>query len=98
MAVDTAFEYGLARFIDFRDGAECERVRRIPRAGLTRHPNPDFRMRVIDDAGEFYRAFADDLVALGDEARERAAAEDLQVVRMRSDRQHPHRARASRSS
>src|SRR5689334_11581828 len=63
MAVDTAFEYGLARFIDFRDAAECERVRRIPRAELCDHPNPDFRMRVIDDAGEFYRAFADDLVS-----------------------------------
>ena len=59
MAVDTAFEYGLARFIDFRDVAACERVRRIPRAALTEHPNPDFRMRVIDDAAEFYRAFAD---------------------------------------
>jgi glucosamine-6-phosphate deaminase len=65
------FTYGLARFIDFRDLEVCERVRRIPRSELTEHPNPDFRMRVIDDAGEFYRAFAEDLVA-----RIRAARDD----------------------
>jgi glucosamine-6-phosphate deaminase len=70
VAGDTAFEYGLARFIDFRDVAECERVRRIPRAELCDHPNPDFRMRVIDDAGAFYRAFADDLVSRVREARD----------------------------
>src|SRR5689334_24157096 len=63
MAVDTAFEYGLARFIDFRDAAECQRVRRIPRGELCDHANPDFRMRIVDDAGEFYQAFADDLVS-----------------------------------
>jgi glucosamine-6-phosphate deaminase len=58
----SSFQYGLASFIDFRDEAECERVRRISRAELTRHDNPDFRIRVVDDAAEFYRAFADDLV------------------------------------
>ena len=62
MAVDLGFEYGLARFIDFRDAAECERVRRISRAEITQHANPDFRIRVVDDPAEFYRAFAADLV------------------------------------
>ena len=63
MATDVGFQYGLARFIDFRDEAECERVRRIPRAELTRHANADFRIRIVDDAHAFYAAFADDLVA-----------------------------------
>jgi len=56
------FEYEMARFISFRDREACERVRRIPRAELASHPNPEFRIRVVDDPAEFYRAFADDLV------------------------------------
>ena len=62
VAVDLGFEYGLARFIDFRDAGECDRVRRISRAELTEHANPDFRITVADDPAEFYRSFAADLV------------------------------------
>ena len=62
VAVDLGFEYGLARFIDFRDAGECERVRRISRAELTKHANPDFNITVVSDAAEFYRSFAADLV------------------------------------
>ena len=62
MAVDLGFEYGLARFIDFRDETECARVRRISRGDLTQHLNPDFRMAVIDNRRAFYTAFATDLV------------------------------------
>ncbi|MGO1850847.1 6-phosphogluconolactonase [Microbacterium sp.] len=57
-----SFEYELASFIDFRDAKECARVRAIPRAEITKHANPDFRIGVIDDAQEFYEAFATDLV------------------------------------
>jgi glucosamine-6-phosphate deaminase len=68
------FTYELADFISFRDRAECERVRRIPRAGLTEHANPDFRIRVVDDPQQFYREFAEDIVmrirAAADEGRE----------------------------
>ena len=63
MATQLEFNYGLAAFIDFRDQEACERVRRIPRSELARHPSPDFRIRVIDDPAEFYRAFAEDLVS-----------------------------------
>ncbi len=70
MAIDVGFEYGLSRFIDFRDEAECERVRGIPRAELTRHPNPDFHVRVVDDPHQFYGAFAEDLVGRVREALE----------------------------
>ena len=62
MAVGRGFEYDLARFIDFRDVVECDRVRRIPRTELTQHVNPDFRIAVADDPAEFYRSFAADLV------------------------------------
>ena len=71
MAVDLGFEYDLARFIDFPDAVECDRVRGIPRTELTQHVNPDFRIAVADDPAEFYRSFAADLVD-----RIRAARDD----------------------
>jgi glucosamine-6-phosphate deaminase len=57
-----AFTYDLADFIDFKDAAACERVRRIKRADITRHSNPDFKIEVMDDPGQFYAAFATDIV------------------------------------
>src|SRR3954454_18464455 len=62
VSTDVGFRYGLAQFIDFRDEAECDRVRRITRDELAQHSNPDFKIRVVDDAREFYTAFATDLV------------------------------------
>jgi len=56
------FEYDLAPFIAFRDRAACERVRAIPRARLAEHPNPDFRIALVDEPGDFYTRFATDLV------------------------------------
>ncbi len=57
-----AFKYSLADFLDFKDAAVCERVRRIKREEITKHPNPDFKIEVIDDPGQFYAAFATDIV------------------------------------
>jgi len=57
-----SFTYDLAKFISFRDLAECERVRAIKREDITEHPNPDFKISVIDDVSEFYGAFAADIV------------------------------------
>ena len=64
------FEYEMARFISFRDREACERVRRIRRDELTNHPNPEFRIAIVDEARAFYQAFADDLVARIRSARE----------------------------
>ena len=58
----TSFDYDLSPFIAFRDRAACERVRAIPRARLAEHPNPDFRIRLVDEPGDFYTRFATDLV------------------------------------
>jgi glucosamine-6-phosphate deaminase len=60
---ETDFSYSLARFLPFRDRAACERARAIPRDSLADHPNPDFRIAVVDDARDFYARFADDLVS-----------------------------------
>ncbi|MDP9445020.1 MAG: hypothetical protein M3P83_11990 [Actinomycetota bacterium] len=62
MGHDTAFDHGLASFIPYRDVEECTRVRHITREQLCAHPNPDFRIRVIEDAASFYGSFATDLV------------------------------------
>jgi glucosamine-6-phosphate deaminase len=56
------FSFDLAPFLPFRDRAACERVRRIPRERLAEHSNPDFRIALVDEAGTFYRRFAEDLV------------------------------------
>jgi glucosamine-6-phosphate deaminase len=65
------FDYGLARFIAFRDREACERVRAIPRGRLTEHANPDFRIALVDDAGDFYSRFAADLVGRVRAARDK---------------------------
>jgi len=57
-----AFTYDLARFLTFRDARECARVRAIKRADLTKHQNRDFHIRIMDDPGQFYGAFATDIV------------------------------------
>ena len=58
-----SFTYNLAQFIAFRDLAECERVRAIRKQDITKHANPDFRIHLIEDLGEFYAAFATDIVS-----------------------------------
>jgi glucosamine-6-phosphate deaminase len=60
---DDVFTYELSSFISFRDAEACQRARAITRSALTEHPNPDFVISVVDVAGDFYRAFADDLLS-----------------------------------
>jgi len=64
------FDYDLAAFIAFRDKRECQRVRAIRRAEITRHPNPDFKIQIIEDQAAFYVAFATDIVRRIKEALE----------------------------
>lgn len=56
------FKYDLAQFIPFRDAEECARVRGIKKEDVTKHQNPDFKIRIIEDAHEFYTEFALDIV------------------------------------
>ena len=69
-ADERSFPSSLASFIPFRDREACERVRRIRRADLCRHPNSEFRIRVIDEADAFYLEFALDLVGRIQRSRE----------------------------
>lgn len=65
------FTYGLAKFIPFRDQEACERVRNIKKTELCEHPNPEFKIRIIEDRNEFYTAFALDIVKRIKEAADR---------------------------
>jgi len=67
---DSTFTYSLAPFIPFRDPEACRRAREITRNELTEHPNPEFKIRVIEEPGDFYHAFASDLVGRIREARD----------------------------
>ncbi|HCU22012.1 MAG TPA: hypothetical protein DF698_03815 [Candidatus Atribacteria bacterium] len=57
------FQYGLSDFIPFKDVKECERVRKIKKEDITKHHNPDFKIKVIEDPNQFYIEFALDLVS-----------------------------------
>lgn len=57
------FKPSLAQFIPFRDAAACAKVRKIKRSEITKHINPDFKIRVMDSPPMFYAAFANDIVA-----------------------------------
>lgn len=57
------FRYSLARFIPFRDDAACARVRAIRKKDFCTHPNPQFRIEIIEDRIQFYSRFAVDIVS-----------------------------------
>ena len=56
------FTFDLAKFIPYRDREVCEKVRAIKREDITKHPNPQFKIRVIENSDELYFEFALDIV------------------------------------
>ncbi len=56
------FTFDLAKFIPYRDRKICEKVRAIKKGDITKHPHPQFRIRVIENTDEFYFEFALDIV------------------------------------
>jgi len=64
------FKFDLAKFIPFRDVEVCKRVRGIKKEEICSHPNPNFEIRVIEKAEDFYLEFALDIVSRIKEARE----------------------------
>jgi glucosamine-6-phosphate deaminase len=57
-----AFMPALSKFLDFQDAKECARVRAIKRKDICKHPNKDFKIRILDNTEQFYAAFALDIV------------------------------------
>ncbi len=62
MSNATTFEYDFPKFLAFRDRAACDRVRRIKKADICNHPNPGFRIGLIEDRGDLFMDYAIDLV------------------------------------
>jgi glucosamine-6-phosphate deaminase len=52
----------MSKFIPFRDAEACQRVRGIKKQDIIKHPNAQFRIRVIEDPNSFYFEFAQDIV------------------------------------
>jgi len=44
------FEYSPSQWVPFRDKAVLEKARKLTRDQLTKHPNPDFKIRIIKDS------------------------------------------------
>ena len=61
--MSTGFTYEMARFLAFRDRAVCERVRKIKKEDVCKHPNPNFKIRIIEDETAFQFGFVLDIVA-----------------------------------
>ena len=57
------FHYDLAEFLPFHDAEACRRVRAIRREDVTKHPNANFRIRVIEDETAFRFGYVMDIVA-----------------------------------
>lgn len=65
------FTFDLANFIPFRDVQVCNRVRKIRKEEISNHPNPDFKIRIIEELKDFYFEFALDIVNRIKETREK---------------------------
>jgi len=56
----SAFDFQPSEFIPFRDKEVLERIRSIKREDIEKHPNPDFKIKVVPDA-EFELIFLADM-------------------------------------
>jgi len=45
----SGFEYSPSKWVPFRDKAVLEKVRKIKREDIAKHPNPDFNIQVVPD-------------------------------------------------
>lgn len=52
-----------AKFLSFRDREVCARVRKIKKEDLCKHPNENFKIRIIEDESNLFFQFATHLVA-----------------------------------
>ena len=56
------FKFDLTNFIPFRDVEVCKRVKRIKKEQIRNHPNPKFKIEMIEKPEDFYFEFALDIV------------------------------------
>jgi len=65
------FKYEPSKHVPFRDQAVLERVRAIRTEDLTKHPNPDYRIRILDDGDVTWNFVTDMLGRIKQSADER---------------------------
>ena len=53
------FDFRMAKWMPFQDQKECRRVAAIKRADITKHPNPNFKIEVLDDDEFIFRMIED---------------------------------------
>ena len=68
MSTEGSFDFDPAPFVPFRDRAMLERVRRIGRAELARHANPELDIQIVRDSEVETRRYADMLARIHDAA------------------------------
>ena len=57
------FEYQMSQYLEFKDAEACKRVRQIKREDITKHPNKNFSIRVIEHDTAFQFGYVMDIVA-----------------------------------
>lgn len=64
------FNYQLSSFLPFRDVEAAKKAREVKKEDITKHWNPDFNIRVVEEKDTFYKNFAEDFVGRIRQARE----------------------------
>ncbi len=57
------FEYQLSQYLELRDAEVCKRVRAIKKEDITKHPNKNFKIKVIENELAFQFAYVLDIVS-----------------------------------
>jgi len=58
-----SFEYQMSQYLEFRDVEICKRVRAIKKEDITKHPNENFKIKVIENELAFQFAYVLDIVS-----------------------------------
>jgi glucosamine-6-phosphate deaminase len=59
----SSFDYQLSKHLVFRDAEACRKARSVRREDITRHPNPNFKIRVIENEQAFGFAWVTSIVS-----------------------------------
>lgn len=53
------FKYGISKWIPFQDKDACEKVIKIKKKDIAKHPNPDFKINIVKDSDFTFRYVLD---------------------------------------
>ncbi len=61
--MENNWKFEPAKFLSFRDQEACAKVRKIKREDLCKHPNENFKIRIVEDQANFYFQFVTHIIA-----------------------------------